>query len=60
MFILQCHYSIEKSAALIGLGTSNIIFVKSDKIGKMIPAELDRQIYEAKGKVRFDMKYKSK
>jgi hypothetical protein len=35
----------------MGIGMNNIIFVKSDKIGKMIPDELERQIKEANEKV---------
>ncbi|XP_060554593.1 acidic amino acid decarboxylase GADL1-like, partial [Ruditapes philippinarum] len=46
----KCHYSVTKSAALMGIGMNNIIFVKSDKIGKMIPDELERQIKEANEK----------
>ncbi|XP_053374603.1 cysteine sulfinic acid decarboxylase-like isoform X2 [Mercenaria mercenaria] len=43
------HYSVKKSSAMMGLGTDNIFSVKTDKKGKMIPAELDNQINKAKG-----------
>jgi glutamate/tyrosine decarboxylase-like PLP-dependent enzyme len=48
---LQGHYSIKKSAAMMGLGTDNIFSVKSDKKGKMIAADLDDQINKAIGQV---------
>lgn len=35
----------------MGLGTDNIFSVKTDKKGKMIPAELENQINKAKGEV---------
>jgi hypothetical protein len=44
---------VTKSAALLGIGINNIIYVKSDKIGKMIPEELDREINAAKEKVNY-------
>nr|BBK07882.1 cysteine sulfinic acid decarboxylase [Phreagena okutanii] len=43
------HYSMKKSAAMMGLGTDHIIPVKTDKRGKMIAADLDKRIHEAKG-----------
>jgi sulfinoalanine decarboxylase/sulfinoalanine decarboxylase/aspartate 1-decarboxylase len=34
------HYSVKKGVILIGGGTDNIVYVKTDSIGRMIPAEL--------------------
>uniref|UniRef100_H3BAS0 Cysteine sulfinic acid decarboxylase n=1 Tax=Latimeria chalumnae TaxID=7897 RepID=H3BAS0_LATCH len=42
------HYSVSKSAALLGIGTDNIYKVKADAKGKMIPEELKKQIEHAK------------
>ncbi|KAI3361508.1 hypothetical protein L3Q82_013658 [Scortum barcoo] len=44
----QCHYSISKAAALLGIGTKNVYVVPSDKRGKMIPSALEEQIKTAK------------
>ncbi len=40
------HYSIEKNAALIGVGKAQVRFVPSDERGIMITAELERLIQE--------------
>jgi len=40
----QAHYSFETAANVLGIGASNVIKVKSDKFGKMIPAELEKEI----------------
>ncbi|XP_060051264.1 cysteine sulfinic acid decarboxylase isoform X4 [Erinaceus europaeus] len=40
----ECHYSIKKSAAFLGLGTDSVRLVKADERGKMIPEDLERQI----------------
>ncbi|KAL4222952.1 hypothetical protein ACF0H5_018993 [Mactra antiquata] len=45
----KCHYSITKAAGLMGLGTDNIISVKTDRLGKMIPGDLIDKIKIAKG-----------
>ncbi|XP_041845095.1 acidic amino acid decarboxylase GADL1-like [Melanotaenia boesemani] len=42
------HYSISKSAALLGIGTKNVLVVPSDKSGKMIPSVLEEKIQSAK------------
>ncbi|XP_047453689.1 acidic amino acid decarboxylase GADL1-like [Mugil cephalus] len=42
------HYSISKSAALLGIGTKNVYVVPSDKSGKMIPSALEEKIQLAK------------
>ncbi|KAF9580527.1 Glutamate decarboxylase 2 [Lunasporangiospora selenospora] len=40
------HYSLEKSAVIMGLGTENIVGVPCDANGAMIPEELERLIVE--------------
>nr|XP_033794323.1 cysteine sulfinic acid decarboxylase isoform X2 [Geotrypetes seraphini] len=49
---LECHYSIQKAAAFLGIGTDNIVLVQVDDQGKMIPEELEREICEAKSQDR--------
>ncbi|KAM4633031.1 acidic amino acid decarboxylase GADL1-like [Polymixia lowei] len=44
----ECHYSIAKAAAFLGIGTKNVYMVPSDVRGKMIPVELEKQIETAK------------
>lgn len=43
----QAHYSFETAANVLGIGAKNVIKVKSDGNGKMIPAELEREIKES-------------
>ncbi|XP_032264739.1 acidic amino acid decarboxylase GADL1 isoform X2 [Phoca vitulina] len=43
----ECHYSMKKAASFLGIGTENVCFVETDGRGKMIPAELERQIWQA-------------
>lgn len=40
------HYSIEKAAILCGFGLDNVVKVKSNTLGQMIPEELDRTLTE--------------
>ncbi|KAL7851660.1 hypothetical protein AOLI_G00220160 [Acnodon oligacanthus] len=49
------HYSIKKSAAVLGIGSENVFLVKCDERGKMIPKELESSIRtaESKGLVPF-------
>lgn len=49
------HYSLEKAAQMFGFGSDAIIPVPVDEDGRMIPAELDRLIEQAKqdGKTPF-------
>ncbi|XP_035527388.1 glutamate decarboxylase 1 [Morone saxatilis] len=49
------HYSVKKSAAVLGIGSENVVMVKCDERGKMIPAELESSIVtaEEKGLVPF-------
>ncbi|XP_039892906.1 glutamate decarboxylase 1 isoform X1 [Simochromis diagramma] len=44
------HYSIKKSAAVLGIGTENVVVVKCDERGKIIPAALETSIATAKEK----------
>ncbi|KAK3083974.1 hypothetical protein FSP39_006153 [Pinctada imbricata] len=44
----KCHYSIAKGIAFLGIGTDNLIKVKTDARGKMIPSDLEEKILEAK------------
>uniref|UniRef100_A0A3B4ALS2 Glutamate decarboxylase 2 n=1 Tax=Periophthalmus magnuspinnatus TaxID=409849 RepID=A0A3B4ALS2_9GOBI len=43
------HFSIKKGAAALGIGTESVVCIKADE-GKMIPADLERRILEAKQK----------
>ncbi|KAG7196623.1 hypothetical protein KM043_015973 [Ampulex compressa] len=40
----DAHYSIEKMASFLGIGSKNVYLVKVDKRGKMCPHDLERQI----------------
>ncbi len=40
----QAHYSFDTAANLLGIGAENVVKVKSDKNGKMIPSELESEI----------------
>uniref|UniRef100_A0A3B4AL77 Glutamate decarboxylase 2 n=2 Tax=Periophthalmus magnuspinnatus TaxID=409849 RepID=A0A3B4AL77_9GOBI len=44
------HFSIKKGAAALGIGTESVVCIKADESGKMIPADLERRILEAKQK----------
>ncbi|XP_075580983.1 LOW QUALITY PROTEIN: cysteine sulfinic acid decarboxylase [Pelecanus crispus] len=44
----ESHYSVEKGAAFLGIGTDNVRLVGTDGRGKMLPAELEREIQRAK------------
>ena len=44
----QAHYSFAKAANTMGIGMRNIILVKTDELGRMIPEELDREIIASK------------
>jgi len=41
------HYSIKKSAIVLGLGLDNIYLVEADKKGKMIPEDFENKVKEA-------------
>ncbi len=40
----DCHYSIAKNAALMGIGRENVRFIKTNKLGQMDPQALEHQI----------------
>ena len=40
----ESHYSVRKSAGMIGLGRDSIRFIEADAAGRMIPAKLDDAI----------------
>ncbi|MGH0180606.1 UNVERIFIED_CONTAM: hypothetical protein FKN15_004686 [Acipenser sinensis] len=44
----ECHYSVGKSASVLGVGLQNVHPVKVDERGVMIPEDLDEQIEKAK------------
>ncbi|NXG52258.1 CSAD decarboxylase, partial [Psilopogon haemacephalus] len=49
----ESHYSMEKGAALLGIGTDNLRLVPADQRGKMIPEELEKEIEKARAEVRW-------
>jgi glutamate/tyrosine decarboxylase-like PLP-dependent enzyme len=46
----QAHYSIETAANVLGIGTSNVIKVKADNNGALIPLELEKAIRASIGR----------
>lgn len=44
----QGHYSMKMAAMVTGLGTSNCVYIQSNKFGQMIPEDLEKKIQEAK------------
>uniref|UniRef100_A0A803T4P0 Glutamate decarboxylase 1 n=1 Tax=Anolis carolinensis TaxID=28377 RepID=A0A803T4P0_ANOCA len=44
------HYSIKKAGAALGFGTENVILIKCNERGKIIPADLEAKILDAKQK----------
>ncbi|OXB77974.1 UNVERIFIED_CONTAM: hypothetical protein H355_009545 [Colinus virginianus] len=44
------HYSIKKAGAALGFGTDNVVLIKCNERGKIIPADLEAKILEAKQK----------
>ncbi|KAF2011712.1 glutamate decarboxylase-like protein 1 [Aaosphaeria arxii CBS 175.79] len=44
------HYSLEKAAQIIGLGSKNVISVPVDASGRLIPTELERLVKESKSR----------
>nr|XP_033790915.1 glutamate decarboxylase 1-like [Geotrypetes seraphini] len=49
------HYSLEKASAVLGIGTDNVIAVKCDERGKMIPSDLEAKILEARKEGHFPL-----
>lgn len=41
---MQSHYSIKKAAHWLGIGTENLITVKTDGEGRMLAKDLEKQI----------------
>ncbi|CAJ0933939.1 unnamed protein product [Ranitomeya imitator] len=48
--LFQSHYSMKKAGAALGFGTENVILVKSNERGKIIPEDLEAKIIESKQK----------
>jgi len=46
----QAHYSFEIAANVLGIGANNVIKVKSDMFGKIIPSELEKEINASLGR----------
>uniref|UniRef100_A0AAX7SRF0 Glutamate decarboxylase 1a n=1 Tax=Astatotilapia calliptera TaxID=8154 RepID=A0AAX7SRF0_ASTCA len=44
------HYSIKKAGAALGFGTDNVILLSTDERGRVIPADLEAKILDAKQK----------
>ncbi len=40
----QSHYSFFNAANILGIGAKNVLKVKSDSYGRMIPGELEKAI----------------
>uniref|UniRef100_A0A8C4Q4U5 Glutamate decarboxylase 1 n=1 Tax=Eptatretus burgeri TaxID=7764 RepID=A0A8C4Q4U5_EPTBU len=54
MFTSECsHFSIKKAGGALGIGADNVILIKADQRGKMIPADLEVKIIDAKQKGAF-------
>lgn len=43
----QAHYSFETAANVLGIGAKNIIKVRADQNGRLIPADLEREINDS-------------
>ncbi|KAA0716083.1 Glutamate decarboxylase 1 [Triplophysa tibetana] len=44
------HYSIKKASAALGFGTENLILLSTDERGRVIPADLEAKVIDAKQK----------
>uniref|UniRef100_A0A8C6ZK95 Cysteine sulfinic acid decarboxylase-like n=1 Tax=Nothoprocta perdicaria TaxID=30464 RepID=A0A8C6ZK95_NOTPE len=44
----ESHYSIQKGAAFLGIGTDNVYLVGTDERGKMLPEQLEKEIERAR------------
>uniref|UniRef100_A0A8C2J9L6 Glutamate decarboxylase 1 n=1 Tax=Cyprinus carpio TaxID=7962 RepID=A0A8C2J9L6_CYPCA len=49
-FCSQSHYSIKKASAVLGFGTENLILLRTDERGRVIPADLENKVIDAKQK----------
>ena len=43
----QAHYSFETAANVLGIGSKNVIKVRADKNGRLIPEELEKELSES-------------
>lgn len=43
-----CHYSMFKGAIFCGIGSDNLVYVKTDENRRMIPEDLEKRILETK------------
>uniref|UniRef100_A0A8C2D1L5 Glutamate decarboxylase 1b n=1 Tax=Cyprinus carpio TaxID=7962 RepID=A0A8C2D1L5_CYPCA len=50
LYYLASHYSIKKAGAVLGFGKENVILLKTDERGRVIPADLEAKIIDAKQK----------
>uniref|UniRef100_A0A673ZVS7 Glutamate decarboxylase 1 n=1 Tax=Salmo trutta TaxID=8032 RepID=A0A673ZVS7_SALTR len=44
------HYSIKKACAALGFGTENLILLSTDERGRVIPADLEAKVIDAKAR----------
>uniref|UniRef100_A0A3P8Z0R6 Glutamate decarboxylase 1 n=1 Tax=Esox lucius TaxID=8010 RepID=A0A3P8Z0R6_ESOLU len=44
------HYSIKKASAALGFGTENLILLSTDERGRVIPADLEAKVIDAKAR----------
>lgn len=47
----DAHYSIEKGASFLGFGTDNVVTIKTDDRGRIIPKDLEHKIRQCKQNV---------
>lgn len=43
----ECHYSIHKYAAFLGIGENNVVTIQTDDVGAMVTTDLERKVQEA-------------
>jgi len=43
----NAHYSLDNAANIVGIGSNNVIKIKTDNNGQLIPTELEREIKES-------------
>ncbi|XP_065839426.1 glutamate decarboxylase 1-like isoform X2 [Oscarella lobularis] len=44
------HYSVQKSANLLGMGTDSVIAISTDDVGRIVPGDLRAKVLDAKSK----------
>ncbi|CAG2244946.1 Acidic amino acid decarboxylase GADL1 [Mytilus edulis] len=47
----DAHYSIEKGASFLGFGTDNVVTIKTDDRGRIVPKDLEHKICQCKQNV---------